>query len=74
MSNEKEHLLSSMVICPVKHIFTETELLEKSNEIAQCVAEKEKLEAEKKTNAAEYKNKIDKESAAIKLLSGHINV
>lgn len=68
-----EHLLSTMVIVPVRHEFSNTELLEKSNEIAECVSTKAKLEAEKKTNAAEFKNKIDKEAAQITLLSGHIN-
>lgn len=73
MNETQEHVLSSMIVIPVKHIFTDVELLQKSSDIARLITEKESEEAGKKNSAAEYKNKIDKLQADIKLISGHIN-
>lgn len=62
-----------MVQISVKHVFSQPELLQKSQQIALLIGDIEHEKAEKKSVAAEYKNKIDKLEAEAKLISGHIN-
>jgi hypothetical protein len=65
-------LLADVVTVNVKHIFSPEELLQKSAILAQTVNDKSEIEAEKKAIASEYKNRIDKLQAEIKLNSGYI--
>jgi len=64
--------IADVVTVNVKHVFSQEELLEKSSALAQTVNDKAEIETEKKAIAAEYKNRIDKLQAEIKLYSGHI--
>lgn len=65
--------VADMVLVPGKHFFSDEELLQKSSEIAHLLSDIEHEEAEKKTMAAQFKNKIDVLKAEAKLISGHIN-
>lgn len=71
--NTNNQKLADMVQISVKHVFSQPELLQKSQQIALLIGDIEHEKAEKKSVAAEYKNKIDKLEAEAKLISGHIN-
>jgi hypothetical protein len=74
-TNNKENFekISDYVTLNVKHIFTEDELKEQSNLLAQGVKNKTQEEANKKVAMADFANKIKSLEAQINVHSGHIN-
>lgn len=65
--------MADMVVVNVKHDFTETELKQESEMMAQSVTDKQATENEKKVSMAAFKNKIDTFEGKIKLHASNIN-
>lgn len=72
MNTNNAQKIADMVQVDVEYRFTEQEILQKSQLIANTLKDKEDLEAKKKQSSADYKNKIDTLSVEIKTLSTHI--
>lgn len=75
-SNKEESnrvLLASLVTVNVKHTFSDEEKIQQSSLLAKTVKDCETEEANKKSDMAVYKNKIDRYKAEIKEISGKIN-
>jgi hypothetical protein len=56
-----------------KHIFTQEEKNQKTEQMLQAMRQKEEIEAEFKTSKSNYKSKIDSKEAEIKLTANLLN-